>query len=397
MRLVRVIIHSVLTYKILVMIRKYLVFTAVFLISAGGVFAQKTNPWRKGIITDEFVYEKAPFPECHAATIAEISKGKFVAAWFGGTKERNPDVGIWVSRNINGKWSAPVEAANGVQNDTLRYPTWNPVLYQVPRGDLILFYKIGPKPSEWKGFFKTSKDGGITWSKQQALPEGYIGPVKNKPVLLDNGTLVSPSSTEGKGWHVHFEATKDFGKTWSMVGPIDTGRGIDAIQPSILKYKGGKLQILARSRNRAIAESWSYDNGKTWSPLEKTNLPNNNSGTDAVTLKDGRQLLVYNHVLPPGNLAKGPRTPLNVAISKDGKNWFAALILEDSPISQYSYPAVIQSSDGLVHFIYTWRRQRIKHVVVDPAKLTLLPIRNGEWPMVKGYQLPVIKESSKDL
>jgi len=132
------------------------------------------------------------------------------------------------------------------------------------------------------------------------------------------------------------------------------------------------------------------DNGVTWSPLVKTDLPNNNSGTDAVTLKDGRQLLVYNHVLPPGKEVKGARTPLNVAISPDGKKWYAALILEDSPISQYSYPAVIQTSDGLVHFVYTWRRQRIKHVVVDPSKLKLVEIKNGEWPAVKGYTLPVI-------
>jgi predicted neuraminidase len=114
-------------------------------------------------------------------------------------------------------------------------------------------------------------------------------------------------------------------------------------------------------------------------------------------LQDGRQLLVYNHVLPPGTLAKGPRTPLNVAISNDGINWSAALILEDSPISQYSYPAVIQTSDGKVHFVYTWRRQKIKHVVVDLKKVKLIPIVNGEWPKVKGYELPVIKADSKDL
>jgi alpha-L-rhamnosidase len=170
-----------------------------------------------------------------------------------------------------------------------------------------------------------------------------------------------------------------------------------AIQPSILFYKDGRLQALCRSQNRAILESWSSDNGNTWSPMEKTSLPNNNSGTDAVTLKDGRQLLVYNHVLPPGNLAKGPRTPLNVALSKDGKTWYASLILEDSPISQYSYPSVIQTSDGMVHVVYTWRRQRIKHVVIDPSKLEMKEIKNGEWPAVPGYKLPEIKGDSKDL
>ncbi|MDR6943994.1 sialidase family protein [Mucilaginibacter pocheonensis] len=362
---------------------------------AGETVAQ-TNPWRKGILKDEFIYEKAPYPQCHASTIAETPKG-LVASWFGGTKERNPDVCIWVSRLVNGKWTEAINVANGVQNDTLRYPCWNPVLYQVPGGDLLLFYKIGPSPAKWKGYIKTSADGGITWSAQRALPDNILGPIKNKPVLLKDGTLLSPTSTEGKGWQVHFEASKDFGKTWTLIGPINDGTEMKAIQPSILFHKDGSLQILCRSQNRAILTSWSKDNGKTWTPLQKTSLPNNNSGTDAVTLKDGRQLLVYNHVLPPGTAAKGARTPLNVSVSKDGVKWYAALILEDSPISQYSYPSVIQSSDGLVHIVYTWRRQRIKHVVVDPKKLDLKEIKNGEWPKVKGYTLPVIKGEVDEL
>jgi predicted neuraminidase len=371
------------------MYKSFLLIVSGILMMAGGVFAQ-SNPWRKGIVTDEFTFDKAPYPECHAATIAQTKTG-FTAAWFGGTKERNPDVCIWVSRLVDNKWTEAINVANGIQNDTLRYACWNPVLYQVPGGDLLLFYKIGPSPAKWKGFMKTSADGGITWSAQKALPDGFLGPIKNKPVLLSDGTLLCPSSTEGNGWQVHFEATKDNGKTWKMIGPINDGKDMKAIQPSILFHKDGRLQILCRSQNRAILTSWSSDNGKTWSPLEKTELPNNNSGTDAVTLKDGRQLLVYNHVLPPGTAVKGARTPLNVAVSYDGAKWYAALILEDSPISQYSYPSVIQSSDGLVHVVYTWRRKRIKYVVIDPAKLDLKEIKNGEWPKVKGYTLPVIK------
>jgi predicted neuraminidase len=361
-----------------------------------GMAQTQTNPWRTGIVTDEFIYEKAPYKECHAATIVQTPKG-LVAAWFGGTKERNPDVCIWVSRLVNGKWTEGQNVANGIQNDTLRYPTWNPVLYQIPNGELMLFYKIGPSPSTWTGYLKTSKDGGISWSEQKALPEGYLGPIKNKPELIGKN-LICPTSTEGKGgWNIHFEVTPDFGKTWKQVSVAKGTDMLEGIQPSILKYKDGRLQLLARSRNRAILESWSSDKGMTWTPLAKTTLPNNNSGTDAVTLKDGRQLLVYNHVLPPGKLAKGARTPLNVAVSKDGKTWYAALILEDSPISQYSYPSVIQSSDGMVHFIYTWRRQRIKHVMADPRKFKMVEIKNGEWPKVAGYTLPEIKSDAKDL
>ena len=365
------------------------------LIFMSGLGLKAQSPlWRSGIITDEFLYEKAAFPSCHSATIAETPTG-LVAAYFGGTKERHPDVEIYISRQVNGAWLAPVSVANGIQNEKLRLPTWNPVLYQEPGGDLLLFYKIGPKPSEWWGMMRTSKDGGITWSDAKKLPDGGIGPVKNKPVLLSNGNLFCPSSKEGDGWKVHFEVTKDNGQTWRTIGPLEGG-DINAIQPSILDHGNGKLQILARSRNRAIVESWSQDNGETWSPLAKTTLPNNNSGTDAVTMKDGRHVLVYNHVLPPGDLAKGARTPLNVAISKDGKNWSAALILEDSPISQYSYPAVIQTADGMLHFIYTWRREKIKHVVVDPSKLKLKKIENGVWPKLNGYTAPVITEAKNE-
>jgi predicted neuraminidase len=375
--------------------QKIKIYTTLFLVFAVAMGANaQVEKWQKGIVKQEFLYEKAPFPSCHSATIVETPTG-LVASFFGGTKERDPDVEIYISRFINGKWLAPVSAANGILPDGKRLPTWNPVLYQVPGGDLILFYKIGPKPAEWWGMMRTSKDGGITWSAATKLPNGYIGPVKNKPVLLSNGNLFAPSSKEGKGWRIHFEVTKDNGKTWRTVGPIDSN-GLDAIQPSILIHKDGKLQILARTRNRALAESWSTDNGETWSPLAKTNLPNNNSGTDAVTMKDGRHILVYNHVLPPGELAKGPRTPLNVSISKDGKQWYAALILEDSPISQYSYPAVIQTADGMLHFIYTWRREKIKHVVVDPSKLKLKKIENGIWPNMKGYKAPILNETKNE-
>jgi alpha-L-rhamnosidase len=329
----------------------------------------------------QFIYEQAPFPECHAATIAETPKG-LVASWFGGTKERNPDVCIYVSRKDKGQhtWTTPVNVANGIQNDTVRYACWNPVLYQVPGGDLLLFYKIGPSPSKWKGWLIRSGDGGATWSQPKALPEGFLGPIKNKPVLLDDGMLICPTSTEGHGWQVHFELTPDGGKTWQMGGIAPGDSALQAIQPSILFHKDGRLQALCRSQNRAILETWSKDKGRTWSQLMPASLPNNNSGTDAVTLADGRQLLVYNHVLPPPGKSKGDRSPLNVAISPDGKTWYAAMVLENDTAGQYSYPSVIQSSDGMVHIVYTWRRKKIKYVSLDPSKLKLEKIVGGVWP-----------------
>jgi predicted neuraminidase len=327
----------------------------------------------KCIIKSEFIYQPAdvPFPSCHASTIAEL-KGGLISAWFGGTGEKNPDVGIWVSRYSDGKWSAPVEVANGVQHKTKRYPCWNPVLFNTGN-QVLLFYKAGPSPSTWWGELMTSADNGMTWSQPSRLPEDIYGPIKNKPLLLKSGELLCPSSTEDDGWRLHMEITADNGRTWERTGPLN-GKEYGAIQPSVLFHEKGRLQLVCRSRNQAVLTSWSDDNGRTWSALEPTMLPNPNSGIDAVTLKDGRQLIVYNHILKGRNI-------LNVAVSSDGKEWKAAVQLEnDEPGKEFSYPAVIQTSDGLVHITYTWNRKLIKHVVLDPGKIVLKEFNNKLWP-----------------
>jgi predicted neuraminidase len=261
-------------------------------------------------------------------------------------------------------------------------PTWNPVLFQPKSGPLLLFYKVGPSPATWWGMMTTSPDGGKTWSKPVRLPDGILGPIKNKPVQLANGDILAPSSAEGDGgWRVHFERNTDGGKTWAATLPVNDGKAIGAIQPSILFHPHGKLQAIGRTKNDKLFEIWSGDGGVTWGAMTLMDLPNPNSGTDAVTLRDGRQLLVYNHNTRDGSSNKG-RSPLNVAVSSDGKNWSAALVLENDPDAPngFAYPAVIQTSDGLVHITYTWERKRIKHVVIDPAKLKLKPILGGAWP-----------------
>jgi predicted neuraminidase len=335
---------------------------------------------QNAVVKSEFIFEKAPFPSCHASTIVETKSG-LVAAWFGGTAERNPDVCIYVSRNENGTWTPPMQVADGVGFATNRLPTWNPVLFQPKNGPLLLFYKVGPKPAAWWGMMTTSSDEGKTWSKPVRLPDGILGPIKNKPVQLANGDILCGSSIEGDGWKVHFERTSDFGKTWTATPPVNDGKKIGAIQPSILFLRDGSLEAIGRTRNDKLFQIISPDDGKTWGEMTLTDLPNPDSGTDAVTLKDGRQLLVYNHNTRDQTNNKG-RSPLNVAVSDDGKNWSAALVLEDdaNAPSGFAYPAVIQTSDGLVHITYTWERKRIKHVVLDPTKLQLISMPNGEWP-----------------
>jgi len=332
---------------------------------------------RSGVARSEFVFETAPFASAHASTIVETSQG-LIAAWFGGTREGAADVGIWLSRHVNGVWTPPAEVATGTQPDGKRYPCWNPVLFEIPNRTLTLFYKVGPDPRNWWGMARTSRDAGRTWGDAQRLPDGILGPIKNKPVRLSDGTIVSPSSTESTArpsvWRVHFERTTDNGQTWSVVHPAIAAPAteLNAIQPSILIHPGGRLQALGRTRSQRVFETWSDDGGRSWTPVTPTLLPNPSAGTDAVSLRDGRHLLVYNHT------AQG-RSPLNVSISRDGKSWEAALVLENEP-GEYSYPAVIQAADDLVHLTYTWKRQRIKHVVIDPKQMASVPMRDGQWP-----------------
>jgi predicted neuraminidase len=317
---------------------------------------------RQAIVKEEFIYEKAPFASCHASTLVETKEG-IVAAWFGGKHEKSPDVGIWISRRDKKGWSEVVEVANGLQANGERFPCWNPVLFQPARGPLMLFYKVGPSPSQWWGMLMTSTDGGRTWARPERLPDGILGPIKNKPVQLKDGSLLCPSSTEHAGWRVHMEITKDLGKTWEKTEALNDVKEFGAIQPTVLIYPSGRVQILCRSQQRQITEIWSSDRGKTWTAMKSTTLPNPNSGIDAVMLRDGRGLLVYNHT-------KRGRSPLNLASSIDGKIWKAAFALEDQP-GEYSYPAIIQTADGLVHITYTWKRERIKYVVIDPRKLIM--------------------------
>lgn len=309
----------------------------------------------------QFIYDTAPFKSCHASTLAQTKDG-LVAAWFGGTEEKNPDVEIWFSREVNGQWLPPVSVANGIQQNGTRYPCWNPVLYQYPDGPLLLFYKVGADPVEWWGELKRSYDQGRTWSAAEKLPDGILGPVKNKPVLLKDGRLICPSSTENKTdgrWQIHLEVTKDQGRTWTKTAPLNDGLRFHIIQPSLLLYGGDSLQLVCRSMENRVVSVWSTDGGKHWQAPDTLSVPNPNSGTDAVTMSNGTQVLVYNPTERYPGKWGGPRYPLAVAISTDGRNWRPVLTLETEP-GEYSYPAIIETAPGQLVISYTWKREKIK-------------------------------------
>ncbi len=312
------------------------------------------------ILLEELVYTKAPFPSCHASTIVEVEPRVFLCAFFGGTSEGDNDVGVWLSKRVDNKWSAPKEVAqhSGV-------PCWNPVLFQMPDGETLLFYKAGPSPREWSGLVKRSANGGDSWSKEELFPAGVLGPVRAKPILLDDDTLLCPSSVESwKTWACWMEFTPDAGKTWSKSSPIYVPGHLNGIiQPTVWVDDDGSLRMLARARGLGrIVKSISKDNGKTWSPGELTELPNPSAGIDAVKLKDGRVALIYNHT-------ESGRHNLSIALSEDdGDTWKTAVTLENQP-KEYSYPAMIQGSDGRLHATYTYNRERIKYVVLDPSQM----------------------------
>lgn len=324
---------------------------------------------RKGILIDQFIYRDSVIAQCHASTLVETKNG-LLAAWFGGTGEGNKDVCIYTSRLVKGVWTKPVIAADGKINDSTRYACYNPVLFQIPGRELLLFYKIGPEVQKWTGWLKRSFDAGKTWSKPEQLPDGILGPVRNKPLYL-NGWLICPSSTEKSGWKVHFEFTKDLGKTWTIGPDLNDGKSISGIQPAVIRLSSEKLLALCRSQNGTINQTYSNDNGSSWSNLEATSMVNNNSSIDAITLKDGRHLLVHNKTNPtPGDPeGRGPRSPLNLSISSDGIHWKEVLVLENEKGAEFSYPYIVQTRDGLVHISYTWKRKKIKYIVVQPKKL----------------------------
>jgi predicted neuraminidase len=355
----------------------------LFSLTTSFVIAQTvtiTEEKRPGLVEEEFIYLSTPYPQCHASTIVESDKGTLLAAWFGGRHERHANVGIWLARKINGKWSKPVEVANGKQEDGKSFPCWNPVLFQPTSGPLMLFFKVGPDPQDWWGEWMISNDDGVTWNNRQKLPNNFIGPDKNKPVEIDGVILCPSGRVNGSTWQIHLESSSDNGKTWSSTQPLNSPEQGGAIQPSILIYPNEnnsniKLQMITRNYNGngSLWQTWSEDRGKTWSPIKPLTLPNPNSGTDAVTLKDGRQLLIYNHTHISNTKDKNffplNREMLNLAVSKNGNDWQQIATLECTPTAEFSYPAIIQTKDGMVHAVYTWNRRLIKHIVLNPKLL----------------------------
>jgi len=312
------------------------------------------------------------FPSSHASTLVELKDGNLLAAWFGGTGEGKPDVAIWSARHTAQGWSRPVELAREPN-----IPCWNPVLFHTHDGKLWLYYKFGPNPSEWTAARRFSTDDGRTWSPIEHLPAGIIGPVRAKPLMLSDGTLVSGSSIEAyRSWAAWIERSTNNGATWSKIGPLVPAFPVGAlpppangfpnfgiIQPSVVALSPTHLRLYARSTEQIhrVCIADSQDAGLTWSQPHPIELPNPNSGIDAVALRDGRVVLIYN------DTTHG-RSPLNLAVSSDGERFHNFATLESEP-GEFSYPAIIQTRRGDLEITYTWNRKSIRHVHVALSEI----------------------------
>jgi predicted neuraminidase len=121
---------------------------------------------------------------------------------------------------------------------------------------------------------------------------------------------------------------------------------------------GGIARGSGRLANAAARLVWALFRAGLSAQAQRTRY----AGIDAVRLRDGRLVLVYNHTL------RG-RDAIHLAVSPDeGETWGDPFVLEDGQ-GEFSYPAVITAADGRVHVTYTWRRTHIRHLVIDPDRL----------------------------
>ncbi|MEO8583555.1 MAG: sialidase family protein [Flavitalea sp.] len=303
--------------------------------------------------------EEKPFPQCQASTMINVSKNHYLFAWFAGSYEKNDDVGIWMTHGEPGKWADPSLVAK-IRNE----PHWNPVLFKAPNGTIYLYFKVGKDTDNWETWVQRSADTGRTWTAATELVpgnKGGRGPDRNQPIILSNGVWLAPASIEhNELYNAFVDRSEDTGKTWIAADTliIDrkkiTGEGI--IQPALWESKPGMVHMLLRSSAGWICRSDSRDYGKHWSPVYKTDLPNNNSGIDVTKIHGDTIAVIYNPVVKN----HGDRYPMSVAISADnGKTWPVKYDIETGKgETELTYPDILYE-DGYLVACYTWNRASI--------------------------------------
>lgn len=344
-------------------------------------------------ITRELLFEEGTFfPSCHASTVLPLDGGDVLVCYFAGTREGADDVGIWLSRRVEGIWRDPVRIAKVSDQ-----PHWNPVLMPIPGGARLVF-KVGPDVPSWKSWTMTTKDGGASWSapEKYPAPNDACGPVRNKPLYLADGSMLAPDSVEtATQWRPRIGISYDYGASFPAMGwiPIEADgeprgpkaghrgdsanfmAGKGAIQPTIWESAPGHIHALLRTTAGFIFRSDSKDYGRSWCTAYATRIPNNNSGIDIAKL-DGKLYLALN----PLSENWGDRTPIALFRSSDnGKTFDPCAVLEDlgndpksppaKPPRKYnaelSYPAIV-AKGGKLYLTYTYLRRSIAYHEITP-------------------------------
>ena len=322
----------------------------------------------------------------HASSICELTNGDLLACCYAGAREGSPDSMVIGSRfdRTKKEWSLPEIWVNVAE----RAPA-NPRVFIGP--DQSVWLLVGVNYGRWCSgdtylFSKRSYDEGRTWTDLELIVEtkGLLG--RNKP-LNNGGVWLIPVEWEEE-WSAAFLRSTDAGKTWQITGDLGRDAKAHLIQPTVVSVGGENLLAYMRSQEGYIYQSRSVDLGNTWTVPEPTTLPNNNSGIDMVRMRSGFLALAYNPVGLSGNMPAlderwpsrmpvgfelwGGRTPLVVSFSPDGgRTWPRSMVLEEGP-REFSYPSIIQGSDGTLHVTYTYNRIGIRHAVIEEREVVEL-------------------------
>ena len=238
-----------------------------------------------------------------------------------------------------------------------------------------------------------SSDHGQTWSGPTLLFSKPGSFTRHPLLVLKDGTWLLPltyvtSFGIGKGAETNYssvELSKDGGNTWTEC-LIDGSAG--KVQPTAVHYRKEGLVVFYRDRASDHIYRSTSEDGCHWSTPAATVLPNNNASVQAFQLKNGHTVIAFDNSAanrsgptPVGGLRK----PLSVALSEDGgATWSAVRDIEigrpgygaaEGAIKQpgreeYSYPSILQLSDGRLMIAYTYRRQMIKVVTFSESWVT---------------------------
>jgi predicted neuraminidase len=313
-----------------------------------------------------FVFDDLPnVPAHHCSTLAEAPNGDILCLWYGGSYESAEDQALYLARLPKGsrQWETPERMLWNPEQ-----PPGNAVIFRTPDNTLGIVWgrmeksrpmRRGTGWGECRLFYRTSNDNGHTWSSDTEIPDSFGSLPRNAPLTLQDGRFALPISgetSEGRGSFLLFLAAD--GKTWTRGGFANGGS-----QPTVIQRDNGDLLALLR-RDPRIPQVLSTDGGQTWSEPVATDLKNPGSGIAMTRLKSGRVLLVFN------DTDGEDRYPLSITQSFDGGvTWEEQRTLE-ADWGEFSYPCIIQASDGTVHVSYTYRRYTIKHVAFDEGWLT---------------------------